>query len=83
MNEGLEYAQMLEIPVSTVNVVKKKSLFSRKAKPADDLKDRVVDSVNERLGEIPETETENLGFVQTEDLTEPVKTKKKMGVAGK
>ncbi|MDE6558192.1 MAG: M23 family metallopeptidase, partial [Clostridia bacterium] len=25
----------------------------------------------------------NLGFVQTEDLTEPVKTKKKMGVAGK
>ena len=32
MNEGLEYAQMLEIPVSTVNVVKKRSLFSRKPK---------------------------------------------------
>lgn len=26
-NEGLEYAQMLEIPVSTVNVVKKRSLL--------------------------------------------------------
>ena len=83
MNEGLEYAQMLEIPVSTVNVVKKKSLFSRKAKPVDDLKDRVVESVNERVGEIPETEVENIGFVQTEDLTAPVKTKKKMSVAGK
>ncbi|MDE6691697.1 MAG: hypothetical protein K2K04_06980, partial [Clostridia bacterium] len=49
MEQGLEYAQMLEIPVSTVSVVKKKSLFGRRAKPADDLKNRVVESVNELL----------------------------------
>ena len=28
MNEELDYAEMLEIPVSTVNVVKKKSIFT-------------------------------------------------------
>lgn len=84
MNEGLEYAQMLEIPVSTVNVVKKKSLFSRKAKPNDDLKDMVVDSVNERVGDAGAIyQQDNIGYVQTEDLTAPVKQKKKMGVAGK
>lgn len=48
INEGLEYAQMLEIPVSTVNVVKKRSWFSRKAKPQEDLKAQVVQSVNGR-----------------------------------
>lgn len=89
MEQSLEYAQMLEIPVSTVSVVKKKSLFSRKAKPADDLKDRVVESVNERLGEtpdetaLPEQPYEVNGYVETEDLTAPVKPKKKLGVAGK
>ena len=69
---------MLEIPVSTVNVVKKKSLFSRKPKHNDDLKDRVVESVNERVGEVPA-----LSQVQTEDLTEPVAVKKKSGALGK
>lgn len=85
MNEGLEYAQMLEIPVSTVSVVKKKSIFSRRQKPADDLKDRVVDSVNERVGEPSEgfEGLENNGFVATEDLSAPVPVKKKKNVAGK
>lgn len=89
MEQGLEYAQMLEIPVSTVSVVKKKSLFSRRAKPADDLKDRVVETVNERLDGQPDQLDrpfeENNGYVETEDLTAPapVKTKKKLGVAGK
>lgn len=86
MEQGLEYAQMLEIPVSTVSVVKKKSLFSRKAKPVDDLKDRVVESVNERLddaSELPEQSYELNGYVETEDLTAPVKPKKKLGIAGK
>ena len=83
MNEGLEYAQMLEIPVSTVSVVKKKSLFARKAKQTDDLKSRVVDSVNERVGEEAGDTYEMNGFVQTEDLTAPKAPKKKMGVAGK
>ncbi len=75
MNQELDYAEMLEIPVSTVNVVKKKSFnpFKRKAadkqaeKQAeklpqqDDLKELVVDSVNERVG----------AYVYSEDLSEP------------
>lgn len=60
MNEELDYAQMLEIPVSTVNVVKKKSFFKRKSKPSADLKDMVVESVNERVGDTYVT-PENLG----------------------
>lgn len=93
MEQGLEYAQMLEIPVSTVSVVKKKSLFGRKSKRADDLKDRVVENVNERLGGATPTaegvdalsggEYNPNGFVETEDLTAPVKPKKKLGAAGK
>ncbi len=78
MDQELDYAEMLEIPVSTVNVVKKKSLFKRKnaEKPAvqapeiaqDELKERVVDSVNERVG----------AYVYSEDLTEePAPEKKK------
>ena len=62
--QDLDYAEMLEIPVSTVNVTKKKSFFKR-AKPAaeekDDLKDIVVDSVNERAG----------AYVAAEDLSDP------------
>ncbi|MDE7084852.1 MAG: hypothetical protein K2O81_06365, partial [Clostridia bacterium] len=90
MEQSLEYAQMLEIPVSTVSVVKKKSLFARRAKPADDLKDRVVESVNERMGESGANAADDdaygalsNGYVETEDLTAPVKTKKKLGIAGK
>ena len=63
MNEELDYAQMLEIPVNTVNVVKKKSIFRRKekAQPQEDLKAQVVESVNERVG----------AFVAAEDLSDP------------
>lgn len=70
MNEELDYAQMLEIPVNTVNVVKKKSIFRRKEKaqpqPQDDLKAQVVESVNERVG----------AFVAAEDLSDPPKPEK-------
>ncbi|MBD5632114.1 MAG: M23 family metallopeptidase [Clostridia bacterium] len=73
MNQELDYAEMLEIPVSTVNVVKKKSLnlFKRKGdkeqQPQDDLKDLVVDSVNERVG----------AYVYAEDLSDPPAPEKK------
>lgn len=81
MNQELDYAEMLEIPVSTVNVVKKKSLnlnpFKRKtadapqqvqpAQQQEDLKELVVDSVNERVG----------AFVYAEDLSDPPKPQKK------
>lgn len=84
MNQELDYAEMLEIPVSTVQVVKKKSMFknpfARKekanaAKPAveengitdGDLKDLVVDSVNERVG----------AYVYAEDVSDPPKPEKR------
>ena len=77
MEQELDYAEMLEIPVSTVNVVKKKSLFKRKTaeKSAvqapevaeDELKERVVESVNERVG----------AYVYSEDLSEIADSKRK------
>lgn len=74
MNEQLDYAEMLEIPVSTVSVVKKKSIFKRRPKPQqteelprEELKDMVVDSVNERVG----------AYVFAEDLSDPPKPEKK------
>lgn len=67
MNQELEYAQMLEVPVSTVSVVKKKSVFKKKTQRGDDeIKEQVVDSVNERMGD----------YVYAEDLTVPPKPEK-------
>ena len=67
MDQELEYAQMLEVPVSTVNVVKKKPIFKKKEQKDDDaLKEQVVDSVNERMGD----------YVYAEDLTVPPKSEK-------
>ena len=44
MDEEMEYAEMLEIPVSTVNVTKKRG---RKPKKAQDLKEKVITKVND------------------------------------
>lgn len=81
MNEELDYAQMLEIPVSTVNVVKKKSFFKKRAKQSPDLKDMVVESVNERVGDTFVT-AENLGGY---NYSQPQISagKEKSGTAGK
>ncbi len=66
MNEEIEYAEMLEIPVSTVNVVRK---TRRRKKPTREkretplfelpLKDSVIAQVNERLDEtdLPDPKT--------------------------
>ena len=55
MNEEIEYAEMLEIPVSTVNVVrkrrKKKSAHSSALEESASLKSTVLDAVNERMDE--------------------------------
>ncbi|MBQ8885298.1 MAG: hypothetical protein IJY62_02890 [Clostridia bacterium] len=51
MNEEIEYAEMLEIPVSTVNVVKKKR--RSRAKPRVDLKERLIDKVNDKVSAEP------------------------------
>ena len=48
MNEEIEYAQMLEIPVSTVNVVRKKRIKKRKTQ---DIKETVLSKVNDKLSE--------------------------------
>ncbi len=59
MLEEIEYAEMLEIPVSTVNVVKKQ----RRRKKAEteesaSLKESVIETVNHRLSETPDAFTD-------------------------
>ena len=54
MNEEIEYAEMLEIPVSTVNVVRKKSpKIKRKTQipfyPQPDLKENVISQINDKI----------------------------------
>ncbi len=49
MNEEIEYAEMLEIPVSTVNVVRKTRRRKKADTPAPSLKDTVIDTVNDRV----------------------------------
>lgn len=65
MNEEIEYAEMLEIPVSTVNVIKKKRGRKRKAEvketpvaPAPNLKESVIAQVNGKMTEEPIVENE-------------------------
>ncbi len=48
MNEELDYAEMLEIPVETITVRRKER--KRKAK-GDDLQEQLVDQINDRMGE--------------------------------
>ena len=48
MDEEMEYAEMLEIPVSTVNVTKKRG---RKPKKTQDLKEKVITKVNDGADE--------------------------------
>lgn len=73
MEQELDYAEMLEIPVNTVNVVKKKSLNLFKRKPAEEqprqeeLKEMVVENVNERMG----------AYVYAEDVSDPPKEENK------
>ncbi len=74
MEQELDYAEMLEIPVNTVNVVKKKglNLFKRKhdkeqPQEENELKDMVVENVNERMG----------AYVYAEDVSDPPKEEKK------
>ena len=62
MNEEIEYAEMLEIPVSTVNVVRKPRKRKKSEQPSpistptepSAIKDTVIASVNERVLNNPE-----------------------------
>ncbi len=75
MNEQIEYAEMLEIPVSTVNVVRKtrrrKKTDERAEEPA--LKDSVIATVNDRVRAIEETQTQE-GSLNFDPLPERIDT---------
>ena len=59
MNEEIEYAEMLEIPVSTVNVVKKKRKGkAQKKDERESLIDKVNEKINARAFEMPNKDAE-------------------------
>ncbi len=87
MHEEIEYAEMLEIPVSTVNVVHKKARRKKHRRaeyPDPPLKDSVIAQVNTRVEETPAqiTADANLfaesanseGYVQFDPVPERVDT---------
>ena len=85
MNEEIEYAEMLEIPVSTVNIVRKKSRHGGKKTQTPtprkgmetDLKGEVIAKVNERLDGAENENAEkndNLLFTNDTDIPERIDT---------
>lgn len=51
MNEELSYAEMLEIPVETVTMTRKEKHKRRREDVREELSDRLVDQVNDRMEE--------------------------------
>lgn len=70
MSEEIDYAEMLEIPVSTVNVVKKKSRRKR-----EDIREQVIDKVNDKVNDEP-PEDDGRSAESTVIEGEPTKTGK-------
>ena len=67
MNEEIEYAEMLEIPLSTVNVARKRRKNKREKEPA--LKESVIARVNDKLQEEPkEITSESASFDEATNL---------------
>jgi hypothetical protein len=66
MNEEIEYAEMLEIPVSTVNIVKKKRGKKRKGTDVD-LQESVIEKVNDKMDAPTATESAQPLDVDTEE----------------
>ena len=64
MNEELDYAEMLEIPVETVTV--KRTEKKRRTKEPD-LQEQLVEQVNDRLEEVPAEEDDPLYAESTPD----------------
>lgn len=76
----IDYADMLEIPVSTVNVTKKKS---KKKKEDIELKDKVVEAVNERvegvlMDSIVEYGEESSAYTESGSIIPPTTIDKKL-----
>ena len=71
MNEEIEYAQMLEIPVSTVNVVKKRG---RKPKKSTALKEKVISKVNDAAEPIQVEEPAQAAAIEEVAAAETMET---------
>jgi len=70
MNEEVDYAQMLEIPVSTVNVVRKRS------KKRNDAKEKVIDKVNEKISAEENSYGEKFSEASSVPIYDSLKKKK-------
>ncbi len=77
MNEEIEYAEMLEIPVSTVNVVRKKRRKKgEEGGKAGTLKETVIASVNDRMEEAitPQETPQEEGNLRLDPVPERIDT---------
>lgn len=77
MNEELDYAEMLEIPVETVTVHRKE----RKKHREPDLQERLVEQVNDRMEESAEENEEDPAYAESRTIAredKPVSRKKKL-----
>ena len=83
MNEKLQYATMLEIPVNTCSITvkqsKKRRFFKRKEKNAEQVKEQLVRKVNEENGMLdsdgaltPQAQDGELAIEQAEQASEAV-----------
>lgn len=69
MNEEIEYAEMLEIPVSTVNVIRKNKKGKR-AETNDSLKEKTISLVNESASFNPESASAEYSDLFKENINE-------------
>ena len=69
MNEEIDYAEMLEIPVSTVNVIRKNKKGKR-AETNDSLKEKTISLVNESASFNPESASAEYSDLFKENINE-------------
>ena len=67
MSETIDYAEMLEIPVSTLNVTKKRG---KKRRAPEELKEQAVEAVNERLEAPAEERAEEERVAEGENVVD-------------
>lgn len=82
MNDEIDYAEMLEIPVETVTMRKRERKRSRRETENADLSEQLVAEVNERLEEAPaDSAAEGIGtdpnFAESKQIERSEKPKKK------
>lgn len=73
MNEELEYAEMLEIPVETVTVKRREK---RRRAHEDDLSDQLVEQVNDRM-----EEAQDPAFAESKPIETEVRTERRPKLA--